>query len=102
LFRGIRVIYSVPTRRSSDLAFMVGRFVATALMGKFKASWLMMVFAIINVVLCGVAMLVPNAMGMIAFASLSFFMSLMFPTIFARSEEHTSELQSREKLVCRL
>src|SRR5690606_33635596 len=69
----------------SLVAFMVGRFVATALMGKFKASWLMMVFAIINILLCAVAMLAPNAVGMVAFASLSFFMSLMFPTIFALS-----------------
>lgn len=69
----------------SLVAFMAGRFFATALMGKIKASWLMMVFALINVLLCAVAILSPDEVGMLAFASLSFFMSLMFPTIFALS-----------------
>lgn len=76
----------------SLVAFMVGRFVATALMGRIKASLLMMVFAIINVLLCAFAMVSPNALGMIAFASVSFFMSLMFPTIFALSVKDLGSL----------
>lgn len=69
----------------SLVAFMVGRFVATALMGKFSAAFLMRVFALINVALCMVAIAVPTSLGLIALASTSFFMSLMFPTIFALS-----------------
>lgn len=67
------------------VAFMVGRFVATALMSKVKASRLMAIFAYISMLLCLVAFLLPNMLGMFAFASISFFMSLMFPTIFALS-----------------
>lgn len=67
----------------SLIAFMIGRFVATALMGKIRATWLLWLFASINVVLCVVAICFPNKAGMIAFTSTTFFMSLMFPTIFA-------------------
>ncbi len=69
----------------SLVAFMIGRFVATALMGLISAARLMLVFAVINVALCVLAILSPNQVGMVAFASLAFFMSLMFPTIFALS-----------------
>jgi FHS family L-fucose permease-like MFS transporter len=64
---------------------MVGRFVATALMAKIQASRLMMAYALINVVLCAVAVVLPNTLGMMALVATSFFMSLMFPTIFAMS-----------------
>ena len=70
---------------ASLVIFMIGRFVATALMVKCKPSLLMMVFAIINVLLCAFAVLFPNYLGMLALVATSFFMSLMFPTIFALS-----------------
>ncbi|MDQ2077216.1 L-fucose:H+ symporter permease [Marinimicrobium sp. ABcell2] len=69
----------------SLVAFMIGRFVATALMSKFRPAAIMLLFAGINVVLCAVAMASPNLTGMLALAATSFFMSLMFPTIFALS-----------------
>lgn len=69
----------------SLIGFMAGRFIATALMGKIKASLLMAIFAVINIGLCAIAIAAPNIVGMFAFASISFFMSLMFPTIFALS-----------------
>lgn len=74
------------------VAFMVGRFVATALMARIKASLLMMVYALISVLLCVVAIISPNAVGMIAFGGVSFFMSLMFPTIFALSVKELGPL----------
>ena len=76
----------------SLVAFMAGRFIATALMGKIKASRLMMIFALINVGLCLVAVVSPNLVGMFAFAGTTFFMSLMFPTIFALSIKGLGEL----------
>lgn len=69
----------------SLVVFMVGRFVATALMGRFRAAWLMWVYALANIALCTYAMLVPSHSGLLALAATSFFMSLMFPTIFALS-----------------
>jgi FHS family L-fucose permease-like MFS transporter len=69
----------------SLVVFMVGRFVATALMGRFRAAWLMWLYALANIALCTYAMLVPGHTGLLALAATSFFMSLMFPTIFALS-----------------
>ena len=69
----------------SLVVFMVGRFVATALMGRFRAAWLMWIYALANVALCAYAMLAPGLSGLLALAATSFFMSLMFPTIFALS-----------------
>lgn len=69
----------------SLVLFMLGRFVATALMLKIKPSVLMLAYALINVLLCALAVAVPNSLGMWALVATSFFMSLMFPTIFALS-----------------
>jgi MFS transporter, FHS family, L-fucose permease len=65
------------------LAFLIGRFFGTFLMKYFKSQNLLAIYAIINVVLCIVA---ANAHGMVAIytvVGIAFFMSIMFPTIFA-------------------
>ncbi len=70
---------------TSLVIFMIGRFVATALMSRVSAAWLMWVYASINVLLCTYAIVRPGHLGLLALAATSFFMSLMFPTIFALS-----------------
>ena len=70
---------------ASLVAFMVGRFVATGLMGRIAPARLMFAYALISVGLCLVAILWPTHLGLLALVSTSFFMSLMFPTIFALS-----------------
>ena len=67
----------------SILAFGVGRFVATALMKHIEPRKLMGIYSIINVLLCAAAVLMPGFIGGWALVATSFFMSLMFPTIFA-------------------
>ncbi len=76
----------------SLVVFMLGRFVATALMGRFRAAWLMWVYALASLTLCAYAMLVPSHSGLLALAATSFFMSLMFPTIFALSIKNLGPL----------
>ena len=76
----------------SLVVFMVGRFVATALMGRFRAAWLMWLYALANIALCAYAMLFPSHSGLLALAATSFFMSLMFPTIFALSIKNLGSL----------
>lgn len=76
----------------SLVVFMIGRFVATALMGRFRAAWLMWIYALANVVLCAYAILLPGYSGLLALAATSFFMSLMFPTIFALSVKNLGPL----------
>jgi len=75
----------------SLVAFMIGRFLAAGLMSRLQPAVLMLVFALVNIGLCGVAILSPNLMGILAMATTSFFMSLMFPTIFALSLEGLGE-----------
>jgi FHS family L-fucose permease-like MFS transporter len=76
----------------SLVLFMLGRFVATALMSRFRAAWLMWLYASINVLLCAYAILFPSYSGLLALVTTSFFMSLMFPTIFALSVKNLGSL----------
>lgn len=70
---------------ASLVAFMVGRFVGTAMMSRVSPTRLMAYFAFINVCLTLVAVLAGGRLGLYALAATSLFMSIMFPTIFANS-----------------
>lgn len=63
--------------------FGLGRFISTALMKKIPASKLMAVYSVINILLVSVAIFFPGGIGGWSLIVTSFFMSLMFPTIFA-------------------
>ncbi|MFZ0964992.1 MAG: L-fucose:H+ symporter permease [Terriglobia bacterium] len=65
------------------VAFGVGRFTATYLMKFIQPSRLMGIYGCINMALAGVGILFPGWAGVLAVFLTSFFMSLMFPTIFA-------------------
>ena len=65
------------------VAFGVGRFSSTYLMKFIPANKLMGAYAIVNVVLVTISILYPGWLGLWALFITSFFMSLMFPTIFA-------------------
>jgi FHS family L-fucose permease-like MFS transporter len=67
----------------SLVAFGAGRFVATYLMKFFRPARLMGAFGIINMALVAVGVLFPGWVGVWAVFLTSFFMSLMFPTIYA-------------------
>lgn len=64
-------------------AFAIGRFSATLIMKYIKPNLMMGIYGIINVVLVSIAILHPGSLGMWSLFLTSFFMSLMFPTIFA-------------------
>ncbi|MFB6454493.1 sugar MFS transporter [Chitinophaga sp. Hz27] len=63
--------------------FLAGRFVGTAIMRKVAPNKLLALFAIINVALCAVVMSGSGALSVYALIAVFFFMSIMFPTIFA-------------------
>lgn len=67
----------------SLVAFAVGRFAATYLMKFVQPRLLMGAYSIANVVLVAMGVLFPGWLGVWAVFLTSFFMSLMFPTIFA-------------------
>lgn len=62
--------------------FMCGRFIGAALLRKVSAPRLLAVFALIDLLLCAVAIVMPGAAGVYALVAASLFMSIMFPTIF--------------------
>ena len=67
------------------VAFGLGRFSATWLMRFIQPNHLMGCYSVINIVLVGIGILIPGWVGMWTIFFTSFFMSLMYPTIFATS-----------------
>ncbi len=65
------------------VAFGVGRFVASYLMRVIAPNRLMGTYGVINICLMSVAVFFPGWAGVWCVFITSFFMSLMFPTIFA-------------------
>lgn len=65
------------------VAFGVGRFASAAIMRRFSPARLMLIYALINVGLLLVGIVHPGKAGLMAILLTSFFMSIMFPTIFA-------------------
>jgi MFS transporter, FHS family, L-fucose permease len=66
----------------SLLVFLASRFLMTWLIGRIRATRVLAVLAFLAVALCVFAMVSPNLAGVIAVVSLSFCLSLMFPTIY--------------------
>lgn len=67
----------------SLMFFGIGRFVATALMKKIEPQKLMGIYSCFNILLLAVAIVLPGFIGGWSLVISSFFMSLMFPTIYA-------------------
>ncbi|WNO52376.1 L-fucose:H+ symporter permease [Stakelama saccharophila] len=67
----------------SLMLFMAGRFIGTALMQRIDATRLLLVFACINIGLAVIAALAGGWTAIGALMLTSFFMSIMFPTIFS-------------------
>jgi MFS transporter, FHS family, L-fucose permease len=68
---------------AAGLAFMVGRFVGTFLMKYIKPSKLLALNAVACVILCTITILATGVITLYANIGIAFFMSIMFPTIFA-------------------
>lgn len=67
------------------VAFGLGRFSATIIMRFVQPMRLMGLYSLVNVILVSVSIFAPGWIGMWAILFTSFFMSLMYPTIFACS-----------------
>ena len=65
------------------VGFMVGRFAGTWLMRYIKPPKLLTLYSAINIVLLTVALLTKGVVAVYAVVAVPFFMSIMFPTIFA-------------------
>jgi MFS transporter, FHS family, L-fucose permease len=65
------------------VAFTAGRFFSTWLLRFVSGSTLLGVYAAINATICAVAVFWPGWVGVWCLIAVSFFMSTMYPTIFA-------------------
>ncbi|HWU71085.1 MAG TPA: L-fucose:H+ symporter permease [Pseudoxanthomonas sp.] len=63
--------------------FLAGRFLTTALMGAIAPARLLTVYAVVNVLLTGLVIAGLGWTSVVALIATFFFMSIMFPTIFA-------------------
>jgi FHS family L-fucose permease-like MFS transporter len=66
----------------SLVLFMAGRFIGTALLRVVSPARLLALFALIDLLLCVIAIALPGWIGLYALVAASLFMSVMFPTIF--------------------
>ncbi|TCP86004.1 FHS family L-fucose permease-like MFS transporter [Sphingomonas sp. PP-CE-1A-559] len=74
---------------ASLVLFMIGRFSGTAIMARVRPARLLGGYALANVMLCAVAAFAGGWIAVGALILSSFFMSIMFPTIFALGIEGT-------------
>lgn len=73
------------------LFFLLGRWIGTLLMGKFKPHNMLAVYAVVNVLLCLVIAIFGGKVGIYAMMGVSFFMSIMYPTQFSLAIEDLGE-----------
>lgn len=65
------------------LMFLLGRWIGTGLMVKFRPQDMLLVYALANVALCLVVIAFGGEVGLYAMLGISFFMSIMYPTQFS-------------------
>jgi FHS family L-fucose permease-like MFS transporter len=65
------------------IAFLIGRFAGTAFMKFIAPQKLLMVYALISMLFCGIAITGNGMITIYALIGICFFMSIMFPTIFS-------------------
>jgi FHS family L-fucose permease-like MFS transporter len=65
------------------VAFTTGRFFSTWMLRHMRAPRLLAAYGVLNAIICSIAVLRPGWVGVVCLVVTSFFMSTMYPTIFA-------------------
>ncbi|MEJ8817624.1 L-fucose:H+ symporter permease [Lacibacter sp. H407] len=96
--RFARFAEDMPEKRAAFLwgsvamvGFMIGRFSGTFLMRYIKPAKLLGIYAVINMLLLSVAVFAKGDAAVYALMAVPFFMSIMFPTIFAMGISNLGE-----------
>ena len=76
---------------SALVVFLIGRWVGTALLKYIDSGKLLLIFSIGAAAATVITMFVPGMVGLYALVSISFFMSIMFPTIYGIALEGRGE-----------
>src|SRR5690606_9310869 len=85
---------------AAGLAFMVGRFVRTFFMRYVEPYNLLAIYSVVAALLCLVVVYGEGMVTLYALVAISFFMSIMFPTIFAMGLEGTgADTKSASSLI---
>lgn len=80
---GVNQIRAADFLGACGIAFLVGRFFGTFLMKYINPERLLAIYSVINILLCIVALFGHGIITLYAVIGICFFMSIMFPTIFA-------------------
>ncbi len=80
---GIDNEYAAYLLSGSLILFTAGRFIGTGLMKFIAPNKILALYALINVLLCLVVIIVPGIVSVYSLMAIFFFESIMFPTIFA-------------------
>ncbi|HMI78825.1 MAG TPA: L-fucose:H+ symporter permease [Ferruginibacter sp.] len=90
IVRYSRFVAGIPEKEAAYLwgsiamvGFMVGRFAGTFLMKFIKPARLLAIYSVINILLLVVGITMTGQIAVYAVLAVPFFMSIMFPTIFA-------------------
>lgn len=75
--------------------FMLGRISGSILMTRYNAYAIFLCFALISVVISGFLPIMEGPYSVVVIVSLYFFKSIMFPTIFSFSLEHSRAQKSK-------
>ncbi len=73
------------------ICFMIGRYAGAFLMKRFDPLRLLLFFALANMLLCSLIILMGKLTGVLAFFGVEFFMSIMYPTIFSLGIKNMKE-----------
>lgn len=73
------------------LAFLVGRWVGTALMVKFSPQRMLLIYSLMLIVLCIIISIFGGYVGLYAMLAVSFFMSIVYPTQFSLALQDLGE-----------
>ncbi len=77
------------------ILFTIGRFVSTWMLRYMKAHKLLLLFALMGAIFTIGVVFIPNYIGMYCLVGISFFLSLMFPTIYGIALEDLTEEQAK-------
>lgn len=80
---GITAVSAADYLGLCGFAFLLGRFIGTYLMQYFRSARMLAVYAVLNIFLCLVTIWGTGMVTVYAVIGICFFMSIMFPTIFA-------------------
>ena len=80
---------------SAMLCLLIGRFVSTGIMTKIAPAKLLAAYGSVCVILTGVVFMAVEYVSVIALIAVFFFISIMFPTIFAMGTKNLGTLKKR-------